>query len=85
MDEILTDQETLVLLGARDNLSYAEMASNIVRSKSWIQELIRRLIEKGYLERVRYQHRTTVLTPKGKNYLKENNIRYEYQRTESND
>jgi len=77
MDELLTVQETLVLLGARDNLTYSEMASSMSRSKAWIQSLMKGLIEKGYLTHERYKHRSVTLTKKAKEYLEANQIKNE--------
>ena len=74
MEIKLTEQEVVIILGARDKLSYAEMAKSINRSKSWVQILIRGLINKEYLKHERYRHRSIILTDKAKKYLKENGV-----------
>ena len=77
MSDELSVQEENILLGARDGLSYREMARMINRSKSWIQSILAGLIVKEYLEHNRYEHRTIALTQKAKDYLKERGISYE--------
>jgi hypothetical protein len=75
--EELTTQEEIVLLGARDGLSYREIGANIGRTKSWVQILLRDLIAKKYLEHARYKHRALKFTQKAKNYFAERGMKYD--------